>query len=720
MSLHNSSQKSVARRNGKLQACEPCRTRKIRCDHGSPSCGRCVKRRQEAQCYYHPAPLTKTSDKPDPSFTPQAPGRHTLTSSPPAAGSIPPSPAPRTSWRHASTLTPSTTSTPAAPTTSTVGERRASVEEFGYLGSTSFSGIIKASKHASDDVWLGPLAQVKRTLRTPAHWHLSSDRVTTGARVLGLLPDYVALEKILEMHYAASQTVLAPWISISRATDAIIKTLRDEYPTDSQRLLLAEKIFAKTGEPLEIDEHTTVETLHESFTGANLRWEILGILFTYLALGLKSTKLNTSQSLIERQELVGDLVHASNVCVSFCDRAESQNDLLVWLLYGSTCLVTIHYGDTSYLGWRRCSELASTILAMGLHRDPSNNPNLPLFMVELRRRAFAIAYSVDKNISTFFGRPPQLAMRYCTCRPPYDLTDDEIVASTPVMVLAISRLDPAGWNTHGIIHRQTWARIKMALNTILEEVLDLSLATPPPAPDLEQSQKAQTILDKAEATWESIPSFAKYDDNCWDSGLAANDCFSHLYCLLHFTYSKFLLYRIQARHGGCSWSAVHLTASKLLSRILIFSKHRDRISGPANDAAWEFVFYGLPSAALLAIELLRQQQQNLSPSADIPRSETIRNISVFISSLEWVAKPGDGNYDICRGAKLMLEKILDAILDPQPVASTVESQQAPLDPLSWMDDVFSGGWITSWPPTYGSGIEHELMNSTSQDWLVQF
>jgi hypothetical protein len=52
------------------------------------------------------------------------------------------------------------------------------------------------------------------------------------------------------------------------------------------------------------------------------------------------------------------------------------------------------------------------------------------------------------------------------------------------------------------------------------------------------------------------------------------------------------------------------------------------------------IFYGLPSAALLAIELLRQQQQNLSLSAEIPRSETIKNLSVFISSLEWVVSPG--------------------------------------------------------------------------------
>jgi hypothetical protein len=45
------------RRNGKLQACEPCRKSKLRCDHGEP-CSRCLRRRGR-ECYYHPNPLSR-------------------------------------------------------------------------------------------------------------------------------------------------------------------------------------------------------------------------------------------------------------------------------------------------------------------------------------------------------------------------------------------------------------------------------------------------------------------------------------------------------------------------------------------------------------------------------------------------------------------------------------------------------------------------------------
>ncbi len=47
------------RRNGKKQACEPCRKGKLACDHGAPFCGRCVRRKTTARCIYHPAPMTR-------------------------------------------------------------------------------------------------------------------------------------------------------------------------------------------------------------------------------------------------------------------------------------------------------------------------------------------------------------------------------------------------------------------------------------------------------------------------------------------------------------------------------------------------------------------------------------------------------------------------------------------------------------------------------------
>lgn len=49
------------RRNGKASSCEPCRLSKVRCDHRRPICSRCYTKGRQAQCIYHPAPLSRPS-----------------------------------------------------------------------------------------------------------------------------------------------------------------------------------------------------------------------------------------------------------------------------------------------------------------------------------------------------------------------------------------------------------------------------------------------------------------------------------------------------------------------------------------------------------------------------------------------------------------------------------------------------------------------------------
>jgi chromatin structure-remodeling complex subunit RSC3/30 len=122
-----------------------------------------------------------------------------------------------------------------------------------------------------------------------------------------------------------------------------------------------------------------------------------------------------------------------------------------------------------------------------MHQE-GDQSQIPFFLSELRRRSFANSFSSDKALSTFFGRPPRIAMRYCSCLPPYDLTDEEMIAPLEIRNRALAKLDPLGWNTDGKINRQTMARVKLLINVIREESLELSLG--PPASDPEQRQKA--------------------------------------------------------------------------------------------------------------------------------------------------------------------------------------------------------------------------------------
>lgn len=48
----------TVRRNGKRPSCEPCRISKLSCDHITPVCGRCQRRKIPQKCIFHPAPMT--------------------------------------------------------------------------------------------------------------------------------------------------------------------------------------------------------------------------------------------------------------------------------------------------------------------------------------------------------------------------------------------------------------------------------------------------------------------------------------------------------------------------------------------------------------------------------------------------------------------------------------------------------------------------------------
>lgn len=81
-------------------------------------------------------------------------------------------------------------------------------------------------------------------------------------------------------------------------------------------------------------------------------------------------------------------------------------------------------------------------------------------------------------------------------------------------------------------------------------------------------------------------------------------------------------------------------------------------------------------------------------------------------------RPNEGNYDLCQGAKLMLEKILEAILDPQSMDPSSAAQQVPADPLSWIDELFNNGWMTHGPFGDGTAFNDATMYASGLDWLL--
>lgn len=104
--------------------------------------------------------------------------------------------------------------------------------------------------------------------------------------------------------------------------------------------------------------------------------------------------------------------------------------------------------------------------------------------------------------------------------------------------------------------------------------------------------------------------------------------------------------------------------------------------------------HGLPAAGVLAVEMLKQEQQRQYTPDILPRSETIQDLSVFISALAAVAS-GEGNFFICDQGRRALSRVLDQILAPTPPSVVLPYDDASLyfptgndaDFLQWLDNV---------------------------------
>lgn len=135
--------------------------------------------------------------------------------------------------------------------------------------------------------------------------------------------------------------------------------------------------------------------------------------------------------------------------------------------------------DEDYLTWRRLGDLSTAVFALGLHQEIRPSRDTPFWLVELRRRAFAASYGLDKNVCAFVGRPPRLSKRYCAIEAPLDLEWKDLELEGSQLQAKLDTLDQKGWahptgeRTRSSFH----LRALLLISEIREEILELSLGT---------------------------------------------------------------------------------------------------------------------------------------------------------------------------------------------------------------------------------------------------
>lgn len=312
------------RRNGKQQACEPCRKSKIACDHTLPVCDRCNRKKVSAKCVYLAAPMTRPSKD-------SGLSRNTDSYISPTPTSI---------------FSPSTNeSTPPIDT-----ERKRSVTDSGpfkksagFFGPTNFSAVFLENRmDFESDLPLSsqetdPSGPSQDSLQSQTFLMLAgndvrgSPRVALGAKVIRQLPDQRTFNFLLDRYRAKIHECVLHKPSVIECA-ASIWTIYGKYLKEPRRQDDMEHISAtlcKNGErPLEeVDDYAKWVA---SFSGTNMRWETLGGIFCALGHAILSFPERDPFFCRKQDQKSNRKMWASELkgCVQACVTLSNYGDLI--------------------------------------------------------------------------------------------------------------------------------------------------------------------------------------------------------------------------------------------------------------------------------------------------------------------------------------------------------------------------------------------------------
>ncbi|KAL3417430.1 hypothetical protein PVAG01_11430 [Phlyctema vagabunda] len=350
----------------------------------------------------------------------------------------------------------------------------------------------------------------------------------------------------------------------------------------------------------------------------------------------------------------------SDSCIEIAISLDCLNDLQLFLQYENFILHSFVEGDQSYHSWRRLGDVASSIFALGYHEEIEDNVFMPPFLKELRWAAFARAYSGDKNVSIFLGRPPRILRKYCRLEYADSTSQTESISG-------YASQKHLQWPTNAKFDYMADTRWSFLCALLKEEILDLAHETNP----LERSQKAERIQAKVTENWLSLPSqfrlereVRKCSQNAKERDFMVSARLNHLHVL-------FLLRLHLMQHTSELDPSVVSIAAEILSLAVSAVVLRHQLVNSGTGIVWRVVYYGLPAAGILCLSLLNQLPRMQQDGISI--TNIFQDLSVLVAEVDSSAlvDTRDPNYALLSGAvrtiKVILEKLTFGFLSHHPV-----------------------------------------------------
>jgi hypothetical protein len=540
---------------------------------------------------------------------------------------------------------------------------------------------------------LGKLGVVSTGLEGPnlPRLTISNDQIDRGAHILSFLKDSTLVHDFINRFFdigdgVASiciEPIMKQWLLKLWANHT--DTLKKRNPEKVRRL--SELLWRNTLTPISVQADMDYKAWAVQATGMNIRWEVIGLIAALIgqcANTLSRSDLLLTQHNVSKPVLARKMNEISSTCLDFARHCEALDDLFIWLIIENQVLTASLKGDGSYAVYRESGEFVNAVVAMGLHNDVrQDKQRIPFFLEQIRKRIVIGAYCSDVSISSYLGRPPRLPARYCNLDPPLDIPDVQLVGDDDQLARIIASLDENGFATTGKVSRATWTKTWLGLATKREEILDLALGRYSREEILRRSEQIQRQTEEYMA---GLPPFIRtiaMDPFDFSEGASKK---RPMETMLRMTFrqgyqaNELLLQRVLIRKTGASWEKLVKAAVANFEDILQISKRHDLASIFQNDISALLAVQGLRSAAVIAVELLKQEQlPNYPKNPVLSRSRTIQDLSVFAARLGDV-DPSDGWFTVGDQGRKVITRILDKILSPpalpeRPAPSQIHHEQ---------------------------------------------
>ncbi|GAB1199732.1 hypothetical protein APSETT444_009089 [Aspergillus pseudonomiae] len=285
---------------------------------------------------------------------------------------------------------------------------------------------------------------------------------------------------------------------------------------------------------IKVEANMTTHQFYRLFTGVNLRWEFVGLIFALAGLGASISCPSPLFSLNGKDEISPDafameMAAASHACIEICRQYDNVNDLVT------------------------------------------------------RKRVFTASYRTDKNLATFLGRPPRLSYHYCDVELPLDLDDHSLILDHLSLDKAVRQLTSDGWGGFsGGLRPATVIRLRYMIARLREQVMELSLGRGFVG---SRESELQTTYQECKRLWDRVPKELHYSKRSWEV-LGPHLSIISLVIHLEYLYTVFQVERIRCSESPDAMTDLLDSAMQIVSAVTDFAKQRDQEDNIREQYTW--------------------------------------------------------------------------------------------------------------------------------------